>query len=209
LKLILVRHAETDWNKERRIQGGGSDTGLSDLGVKQARQLASYFQNEDIAAVCSSPLKRAYDTATYIAKPHEIEVKADDRLKEIHVGDLEGISWASLGNSFSQFLLQKWQGAGKEKLPGGESFVDLQDRTWSCMENLRESYNGGTAVVVSHYFATLAIIFKALDLLPEYLPKFRIANGGISIIEYASYGPRLTAFNNTAFIDCEEYRCTG
>jgi broad specificity phosphatase PhoE len=204
LRLILVRHAETQWNKERRIQGGSSDTGLSEVGLSQARQLASFFQKDDINVIASSPLKRALDTAKFIAQPHGLQVKVDERLKEIEVGDLEGLSWSNLDTSFTQFLLQKWQGGGIKNLPGGESFIQLQQRAWDSVEQLHREYNSGNILIVSHYFATLSIIFRALDLLPEHLPKFRIANGGISILEYASYGPRLVTFNNTFFLNCEK-----
>ena len=204
MRLILIRHAETQWNKERRIQGGSSDTGLSEVGLSQAHQLASYFKKDNISVIASSPLQRALDTANFIARPHEIQVKVDERLREIEVGDLEGLSWSNLGTSFTQFLLQKWQGGGTKNLPGGESFVQLQQRVWDSVEQLQSECNSDNVIIVSHYFATLAIIFKALDLPPEHLLKFRIANGGISILEYASYGPRLVTFNNTSFLNCEK-----
>jgi len=204
LKLILVRHTETIWNRDKRIQGGSSDIALSELGIKQAHLLAKFFQEENIAAIVSSPLQRASDTAKIIAKPHGLQVKEDAGLKELEVGELEGLSWANLSTSFTQFLLQEWQGQGTVSIKGGESFVQLQQRSWDSIEQLRKECDGGTAMVVSHYFATLSIIFKALGLLPEYLPKFRIANGGISIIEFSSYGTRLTTFNNTSFLNCEK-----
>jgi broad specificity phosphatase PhoE len=204
LRLILIRHAETQWNKERRIQGGSSDTGLSEVGLSQARQLASFFEKDDINVIASSPLQRALDTANFIAQPHKIQVKVDERLREIEVGDLEGLSWANLDTSFTQFLLQKWQGGGTKNLPGGESFVQLQQRVWDSVEQLQNECNSDNVIIVSHYFATLAIIFRALDISPEHLPKFRIGNGGISILEYASYGPRLVTFNNTSFLNREK-----
>lgn len=202
MKLILVRHTETIWNRDKRIQGGSSDTALSELGIRQAHLLAKYFQGENIAAIVSSPLQRALNTARIIAEPHELQVKEDAGFKELEVGELEGLSWANLGTSFTQFLLKKWQGEGTSSVNGGENFVQLQQRTWDSVEQLRIECDGDNAIVVSHYFATLAIIFKALGLLPEYLPKFRIANGGISIIEFSSYGPRLITFNNTSFLNC-------
>ena len=200
----MVRHTETIWNRDRRIQGGSSDTELSKVGIEQAHLLSRYFQGEKIAAIVSSPLQRALNTAKIIAKPHGLLVKEDAGLKELEVGELEGLSWADLGSSFTQFLLQEWQGQGTGSVKGGESFVQLQQRSWSCIEQLRRDCDGDTVMVVSHYFATLSIIFKALGFLPEYLPKFRISNGGISVIEFADYGPRLITFNNTAFMNCEK-----
>ena len=202
MKLILVRHTETIWNRDKRIQGGSSDIALSEVGIRQAHLLAKFFEGENIAAIASSPLQRALNTATIIAEPHGLRVKEDSGFKELEVGELEGLSWADLGTSFTQFLLQEWQGQGTGSVKGGESFVQLQQRSWDSVEQLRRECDGDSVIVVSHYFATLAIIFKALGLLPEYLPKFRIANGGISIVEFTSNGPRLTAFNNTSFLNC-------
>ena len=198
MKLILVRHTETIWNRDKRIQGGSSDIALSEVGIRQAHLLAKFFEGENIAAIASSPLQRALNTATIIAEPHGLRVKEDAGFKELEVGELEGLSWADLGTSFTQFLLQEWQGQGTGSVKGGESFVQLQQRSWDSVEQLRRECDGDSVIVVSHYFATLSIIFKALGLLPEYLPKFRIANGGISIVEFMSNGPRLTAFNNTS-----------
>lgn len=203
MKLILVRHTETIWNRDKRIQGGGSsDTALSDVGIEQAHLLAKFFEGENIAAIASSPLQRALNTANIIAEPHGLKVKEDTGLKELEVGELEGLSWANLGSSFTHFLLQEWQGQGTGNIKGGESFVQLQQRSWDSVEQLRRECDGDSVIVVSHYFATLSIIFKALELLPEHLPKFRIANGGVSIIEFTGSGPRLTAFNNTSFLNC-------
>ena len=202
MKLILVRHTETIWNRDKRIQGGSSDIALSEVGIRQAHLLAKFFEGENIAAIASSPLQRALNTATIIAEPHGLRVKEDAGFKELEVGELEGLSWADLGTSFTQFLLQEWQGQGTVGVKGGESFVQLQQRSWDSVEQLRRECDGDSVIVVSHYFATLSIIFKALGLSPEYLPKFRIANGGISIVEFTSNGPRLTAFNNTSFLNC-------
>ena len=200
MKLILVRHGETHWNKQRRVQGGSSDIELSETGVEQANVLASFLRNENIAAVVSSPLKRAVITAKAIASQHQLPLKIDDGLKEIEVGELEGLSISKLNTTFSQFLMQWWEKGGSERLPGGESIVELQERSWRPIEPLLAGHEGGTVVVVSHYFVTLAVIFKALDLPLKYLVRFRLDPGGISILEFEDYGARLVTFNDTSYL---------
>lgn len=199
MKLILVRHGETYWNKERRVQGGGSDTELSEAGLKQARKLASFLKDENIDAIISSPLKRAVSTAEAIASRHQLPVEIDDGLKEISVGEFEGLSVSSLSTTFSQFLMRWWQGGGSERLPGGESLVELQERSWASIERLLAGHKDGMVVVVSHYFVILAIIFKALGLPLDYLTKFKVDPGGVSILEFEDYGTRLAAFNDTSY----------
>jgi broad specificity phosphatase PhoE len=199
LKLILIRHGETYWNEERRIQGGDSDIELNDTGLSQAKKLAAFLKNEPITAILSSPLQRATVTAEAIASHHQLSIKVKQGLRELRVGELEGMSVSNLSTTFSQFLMQLWQGKGSTKLPNGESLPELQRRAWKAVESLLTQHKDGTAVVVSHYFVTLAIIFKALDLPLDYFIKFKVDPGGISIIEIQDYGPRLVVFNNTSY----------
>jgi len=209
LKLILVRHGETYWNDERRIQGGDSDIELNDTGLEQARKLAAFLENEPVAAILSSPLQRAIATAEVIASHHQLPVEIDQGLRELKVGELEGMSVSNLSTTFSQFLMQWWQDGGAVKLPNGESLVELQQRAWKAVERLLERHKtnpghnegneGTTVVVVSHYFVTLAIILKALSLPLDCFTKFKVDLGGVSILEIQDYGPRLVTFNDTSY----------
>jgi probable phosphoglycerate mutase len=208
LRLILVRHCETYWNEERRVQGGDSDIELNDTGLEQARKLAAFLENEPIAAILSSPLQRAIATAEVIASHHQLSVEIDQGFRELKVGELEGMSISNLGTTFSQFLMQWWQEKEAMKLPNGESLVDLQQRAWKAVEHLLERHKtspehnkDATAVIVSHYFVILAIILKALNLPLDCFTKFKVDLGGVSILEFRDYGARLLAFNDTS------YRC--
>jgi broad specificity phosphatase PhoE len=206
LKLILVRHCETYWNEERRVQGGDSDIELNDTGLEQAGKLAAFLKNEPIAAILSSPLQRAIATAEIIASHHQLPVEIDQGFRELKVGELEGMSISNLSTTFSQFLMQWWQDGGAMKLPNGESLVELQQRAWKAVERLLERHKtspehnkDATAVVVSHYFVVLAIIFKALNLPLDCFTKFKVDPGGVSILEFRDYGPRLVTFNDTSY----------
>jgi broad specificity phosphatase PhoE len=91
-------------------------------------------------------------------------------------------------------------------LPSGESLVELQQRAWKVIESLLERHKTNpehnkdtTVVVVSHYFVTLAIILKALDLPLEFFTKFKLDLGGVSILEFRDYGARLLVFNDTSY----------
>jgi len=206
LKLILVRHGETHWNEGKRIQGGDSDIELNETGLKQARKLTAFLKNESITAILSSPLRRAKSTAETIASNHRLPVEIDQGLKELNVGEMEGMSVANLRTTFSQFLLQWWQDGGATQLPNGESLVELQQRAWNVIERLLDRHKSnpehnkdGTVVVVSHYFITLAIILKALNLPLDYFTKFKVDLAGVSILEFRDYGTRLLVFNDTSY----------
>jgi len=206
LKLILVRHGETYWNEGKLIQGGDSDIELNDTGLEQARKLAAFLENEPITAMLSSPLQRAISTAEVIASHHQLPVEIDQGLRELKVGELEGMSVSNLSTTFSQFLMQWWQDRGTMKLPNGESLVELQQRAWKVIERLLERHKtspahseDATVVVVSHYFVTLVIILKALDLPLDFFIKFKLDLGGVSILEFRDYGARLLTFNDTSY----------
>ncbi len=206
MKLILIRHGETNWNEGKRIQGGDSDIELNETGLEQARKLAVLLENEPITTILSSPLMRAKSTAEVIASNHRVPVEIEPALKELKVGELEGMSVSDLRTTFSQFLLQWWQDGGATKLPSGESLIDLQQRAWMVIERLLEKYKTNpeqnkeaTVVVVSHYFITLAIILKALDLPLDYFIKFKVDLGGVSTLEFRDYGTRLLVFNDTSY----------
>jgi len=206
LKLILVRHGETYWNKERLIQGGDSDIELNDTGLEQARKLATFLETESITAILSSPLQRAIATAKVIASHHQLPVEIEQGLRELKVGELEGMSVSNLSTTFSQFLLKWWQDKGATKLPDGENLIELQQRAWKVIESLLERHKTNpehnaetTVVVVSHYFVTLVIILKALNLPLDCFTKFKLDLAGVSVLEFQDYGARLLVFNDTSY----------
>lgn len=209
MKLILVRHGETYWNAERRVQGGDSDIELDDTGLEQARKLANFLKNDKVVAVVSSPLQRATATAEAIARQHQLTVEIAEGLREIRVGELEGISVANLSTTFSHFLVEWWQGSKARKSPSEETLVELQQRAWQVIEGLLEKpplvkANPGHSgelkvVIVSHYFVILAIILKALYLPLDCFTKFKVDPGGVSVLEIEDYGPRLLTFNDTSY----------
>ena len=209
MRLILVRHGETHWNQQRRVQGGDMDIELNETGIAQAQRVASYLAGEPITAVLASPLQRARMTAEAIAGHHGLPVEVDTRLLELRLGTLDGLSISSLNTTFSQFLARRWQTEAASDPPDGETFVQLQERTWEVVEELLRRHRPAgtntahivqsTVVLVSHSFVTLAIIFRALDLPADCFPKFRVDLAGVSVLEFGASITRLVAFNDTSY----------
>lgn len=195
IKLILIRHGETGWNHERRIQGGSSDTVLSPLGKKQVRSLGLALKGEKLSAIYSSPLQRALETARAIARYHNLEVQVEPELRELEVGELEGMTIERLGSDFSQFLVQWRGGDGSEKLPSGESLADLQNRAWSTVQRIAAKHDGAV-VVVSHYFVILTIICAALGLPPSGIRRFRVSVGSMSVLDFKNSRPCLASLGD-------------
>jgi len=158
------------------------------------------LKETNIDAIYSSPLKRASDTAQAIASRHRLTVQIEPDLREMEVGELEGISIAELGTSFGQFLLQWRQGQGLEKLPGGESVAELADRVWATIGRIIKRQEEGTVVVVSHFFTVVVTICKALGWPLTTLERIRVQTGSISIIDLEDGQPRLLSLGDTCHL---------
>ena len=200
LRLFLIRHGETHWNQERRIQGSGSDIDLSEVGRRQAETLALLLRGEKISAIYSSPLKRALNTAQAIADYHHMSIETVSDLREIEAGKLEGVSLASLGSTLSQFLVQWQHGEGLVKLPGGESLAELQERAWTAIQYVLERHGDGVVIIVSHCFVILSIVCKALGLSLSYFPRLKVDVASLSILDFEDEAPQLVTLNSTSHL---------
>jgi probable phosphoglycerate mutase len=196
----LVRHGETVWNQQRRIQGGGSDIELSEAGRKQAESLGVRLKEMDLSAIYSSPLKRALDTAQAVASHHNLAVQVEPDLREIDAGELEGVPITELGTNMSQFLLRWRQAQGSEKMPGGESVVDVANRAWPAIERIIDKHKEGTVVVASHYFVTVIIICRALGLPLNHIERIRVQNASVSTLDFGDNGACLVSLGDTCHL---------
>ena len=201
VKIILVRHGETNWNQARRIQGGGSNTPLNQRGKNQAESIALKLKREKIQAIYSSPLQRALDTAQAIAHYHQLEVTIEPSLREIEVGQLEGVLVTEIGKRLDHFLITDGQSGELPKMPGGESLTEVQQRVWSTIQHLADRHTDGIIVVVTHYFAILAIICAALNLPLSQISRFRLEPGSISTITLDEQVTRLISFNDSCHLN--------
>lgn len=159
MRILLVRHAETDWNRDGRCQGS-TDLELNATGREQARRLASRFARRRLAALYSSALKRARQTAEAIQARHpRLELRVDDDLRELDHGELEGLTFAEIRVRYPD-LLAAWRTRASEvTLPGGEALAEVAARAWRAIERI-VARERGTVVVVSHNFPILAILCR-------------------------------------------------
>ena len=174
------------------IQGSGSDTELSEVGRIQAEKLGLAMKDVPLTAIYSSPLKRAMDTASAIAKYHNLEIRQEPGLREIYVGEMEGMQVSALNTNFAQFLLD-WQAGGEAvDFKGGENLVQFRDRVWATIQRIVGENREGNVAVVSHYFVTAVVVCHALGLPLTHLNRIRIQPSGQTILEFNdSRPPRL------------------
>lgn len=132
MELYIIRHGETDWNKEKRLQGR-SDTELNEYGIELAEITARALKDVKFDCIYSSPLKRAYKTAEIIRMDREVDIITDDRLLEISFGEIEGVPLNERPPKFQKFFTDP---ANYEAPEGGESYQELVDRTKDFIEKV-------------------------------------------------------------------------
>ena len=197
MKLILIRHGETLWNKEGRVQGT-SDIELSDIGTNQAGLLASSLKNQHIEAIYSSPLKRALQTAQIINEFHSLHIHTHKELMEMDQGTFEGLSFKELMNDKKDFL-KKWiADPASVKMPEGESLTELQDRAWRIVEHIISL--GQNALVVSHNFTIAAILCRLRDISLSQFRSTCVDTASKTIVRIDNNLPTIELINDRSFL---------
>jgi broad specificity phosphatase PhoE len=174
--ILIFRHGETDWNRERRLQGN-SDIPLNALGKQQALALREYFANHPVDVFLSSDLQRAHETAKIAAGDSGIEVVIDRRLRETHLGQAEGLLYSEIVERFGQATWDSWYSLGPEttdaRFPGGESKAEHVARLLECLEGFLRATSHARIAVASHGGAMRRLIHH---LRPELTTPISIAN---------------------------------
>lgn len=192
MELILVRHGETIWNREGRVQGF-SDIDLSDVGVHQARQLALSLKDAPILSIYSSPLIRAQKTTRIINQYHDAPIYIEPGLMEMDQGDFEGLSFQELMACEKGFL-QKWMSdPASVQIPNGESFIELQERAWKVIEGIVAKSE--SALVVSHNFTIAAILCKIKNVSLSHFRKVCVDTASRTIIRFENGAASIELFN--------------
>jgi ribonuclease H / adenosylcobalamin/alpha-ribazole phosphatase len=186
-RLLLLRHGQTELSVQRRYSGRG-DPALTELGRRQAEAAARYLaQRGGIAAVISSPLQRAYDTAAAAAQGLGLDVTIDDDLIETDFGAWEGLTFTEAAERDPE-LHRRWLRDTSIEPPGGESFDDVMARVCRARERIVERYQGATVLVVSHVTPIKTLLRLALDAGPGILYRLHLDLASLSIAEFYSDG---------------------
>ena len=199
--LYLVRHGETESNR-LGLALGRSDVPLNERGLQQAGQLATALGREPLAAVYSSPLRRTLDTAQVIAAARGLEVSVEERLIEMDIGELDGLTFAEVRERYPG-LLEEWvSGPGpRMPMPGGERLVDVQERAWSVATELAGRYADQSVAAVTHNFAILSLLTKVLGMELSQFRRLRHAVGAISVIDFGANSAVVVRMNDTCHLE--------
>jgi alpha-ribazole phosphatase len=159
LEIILIRHGETEWNKERVFRGQ-MDMRMNSTGIAQADATAEALKDVVFDAIYSSPLKRAMVTARRIAMPHEIAVRAADGFSDMHFGSWQGLTEAQVEERYAP-LLKKWkESPARFRPPVGESTKKAWKRVNSQLREVL--FKRGDIVSIRHDPCAMSV-FKVLE----------------------------------------------
>jgi phosphoserine phosphatase len=203
-RILLVRHGETEWNRQSRFQGQ-IDVPLNPKGQDQARCAAEFLQSVHIDRAFTSPMLRPKETAEKILSKHpDLELEYIDELKEISHGLWEGKFEHEIEAEFPGELLRWQQTPGVVQMPEGENLQQVWDRVAIAWQQMVDSIApGATALVVAHDAVNKAILCQVFNLEPESFWLFKQGNGGVSVIDYHKGGDRppcLQAMNITTHL---------
>jgi broad specificity phosphatase PhoE len=201
-RLYLVRHAQTAWNQENRIQGG-SDVPLSPFGRQQAERLAAFFASCEVRGVFTSPLQRSQQTAQAIAagpvssggvpgagNGHGLTPIIEAELAEMHLGAWEGLTPAEVDARF-EGAYQRWRDRPSTVcIPEAEPLGTFRGRVRRAFHNVLARAGEGEAVVVSHGGVIAALLADCLQAdYDALLRRLRLDNAGITALECGNGGP--------------------
>ncbi|MEP9391050.1 histidine phosphatase family protein [Gordonia sp. VNQ95] len=193
-RLILLRHGQTGYNATSRMQGQ-LDTDLSELGVQQAKTVASALAEKNPISIRSSDLRRARDTAEALARATGLEVSTDERLRETHLGDWQGMTHLEVDAAMPG-ARAVWRDDATWRPPGGESRVDVAARSVPVVAELVATAQDwgtgesgeGPVVLVAHGGIIAALTAALLDLPVARWPVL----GGLantSWVQLSGHGP--------------------
>jgi len=169
-KVYLTRHGETVWNKQYRFQGH-KDSELTEKGILAAELLADRVEEIDIDCIVSSPLLRAYNTAEILKGSRDIEIFKHDGLKEINLGDFEGMSYTDIKKENPQLLGLIERDPFNNHYPNGENLREFYDRVSKAFKEITDKCKNKTILIVAHG--------GTLKCIDAYIKKLKISNDWI------------------------------
>jgi broad specificity phosphatase PhoE len=201
--LYLVRHGATDANLRRPyvLQGRGMDLPLNETGRRQALCLKKLFERKAIAAVYSSPLRRAFDTAQAIAEPHRLDVASVDALIEADVGKWEGMAWEQIRLAYPREYEDFQRDQSQFPYLGGETYGDVALRALPALTELCERHAGRSIVAVAHNVVIRACAATLLGMPLTHAKDMNQNNGGVSIFRRENGRTDLITLNSVFHIE--------
>ncbi|MFT4192004.1 MAG: histidine phosphatase family protein [Comamonas sp.] len=201
-RLIAIRHGETAWNVDTRIQGH-LDIPLNDTGLWQAAQAGQALAHEDIQAIYASDLQRAAQTAQAIARPHAtLQVQPEPGLRERGFGHFEGKTYAQIQAEWPEESV-RWRKRDPHFDPpgGGESLVTFGTRIIETVDRIAARHAGGQIVLVAHG-GVMDVLYRAATRLDVQAPRsWHLGNAAINRLLWTPDGLSLVGWADTRHLE--------
>jgi 2,3-bisphosphoglycerate-dependent phosphoglycerate mutase len=199
-RIVLVRHGETVWNAEMRMQGQ-LDTDLSERGRRQARRTAQALVGEGIERIVASDLVRAFDTASAIADAIDLPIETDTGLRERSFGIFQGHTYAEIDARWPAEAA-RWRRHEPAFAPeGGESLIEFSARAVAAVTRIAAAARGRTTLVVSHG-GVLDCLYRAASGLDLAAPRsWELGNASINRLLYTGEHFTLVGWSDTAHLE--------
>jgi alpha-ribazole phosphatase len=196
LRLYLIRHGEVEGAASGNLLGR-TDTPLSKRGLEQAVKLAQLLSTAQLSAVYCSDLQRARVTAEIIAKRSNVKVQESAAWREIHMGEWEGRTIASLHHEAPQLVAQLFDDPSSFEYPGGESFTCFTGRVLNAVDQLLMMHSNGEVVLVVHGGVCRTIIGSSLGIPAKNWLRLSQDYGCLNVIDWYDGNPLLQLLNHT------------
>jgi probable phosphoglycerate mutase len=193
LTFLLIRHGENEYLVKNKLPGQLPGIHLNSRGQEQAENLADSLGNLPITAIYSSPLERAMETASPLARKLGLPIKQVPGLMDADVGKWANRSWKSLVRTKYWQVIQ--QTPSEFRFPGGESFVELQHRVIRELEELRSRHQEGLLAVFFHADSIKLALAHYLNMRLDDFQKWSISAGSITILKFDAHGVRVLGMN--------------
>jgi 2,3-bisphosphoglycerate-dependent phosphoglycerate mutase len=194
-RIVAIRHGQTAWNVDARIQGQ-LDVGLNETGRWQAQRLAQALADERLDAVYSSDLGRAWQTAQALAAAAGVALHADVRLRERGFGVFEGLTFSEIEQRFAP-QAQRWRSRDADFGPdGGETLAGFVERAVDAVASIAVRHRGHHIAVVTHG-GVLDALYRAASRIPIDAPRtWKVGNARINRLLHGEQGFMLVGWND-------------
>ncbi len=199
-RLVVVRHGETAWNVDQRIQGQ-LDIPLNERGRWQAGRLAQALSGEGIEVIYSSDLQRAAQTAGALAQATGLPLHTDPSLRERAFGDFEGVTFTEIEQRWPE-AARRWRRRDPDFGPGGgETLTGFYERSVAAAVRLAARHPGQTIALVAHG-GVLDCLYRAASRIELQAPRtWQLGNASINRLLHSSEGLALVGWNDSRHLD--------
>ena len=199
VKVILIRHGETDWNT-KQIFRGRKDISLNEVGLAQAKAVGASLKDVQIDVVYSSPLDRALETAKILADSRSLEIELEEGFIDIDFGKWQGVSHEKVKEKYED-LYEMWlKNPQMVTFPEGENLKDVRTRSMEALEKVIRKHPGKTLAIVSHRVLNKVLLCSILGLELSHFWYIKQDTCAINRFEYKDERFYLTLLNDTCHL---------